>query len=148
MNRKTALRALGTAAAAAGLAIGLSGTAQAETGYTNGQYVTSQHQVFAGCVGDLQYGTSNATNAIYARGMFILNTSTRTDADGNYLMCQGWLQRSTDGGRTWTDISDVHVGYGGVHAGTSYYYDGPGYLARVCVGDFLYYNSYSCGSGA
>lgn len=147
MNGKFAARAVATAAAAAGLVIGLTGSAQAQDGYTNGSYVSSQHQSFAGCVGDLQTGTSTSNGSLYARGMFILNTSTRKDANGNSLACQGWLQRSTNGGQTWSDLSYRHVGYGGVHAGTDYYYDGAGYLARVCVGDFLYYNSYSCGSG-
>jgi hypothetical protein len=57
------------------------------------------------------------------------------------------LERSTNGGGSWSDLSYTHVGGGGQTVGTDYYYDGPGYLARVCVGDFLYSNSYSCGGG-
>src|SRR5690349_14095964 len=104
MNRQPVLRALGITAAAAGLAVGLAGTAQAEDGYINGEYVASQHREFAGCIGDLQLGTSTANGHLYARGMFILNTSTRG------LACHGYLQRSTDGGSTWTDISYDHIG--------------------------------------
>ncbi|MBF9069071.1 hypothetical protein [Streptacidiphilus fuscans] len=47
----------------------------------------------------------------------------------------GWLERSTDGGRTWYTVSGVDsVNYpnADVTIQTYNYYDGPGYLARAC----------------
>jgi hypothetical protein len=141
MSKRSLVRALGIGVASAGLAIGVTSSAQAETGFTNGAYISSTYVSFVGCSGQVQAGYSTSTGDTYARGWFTLNTSTRG------LACQGWLERSTNGGSSWSDLSYTHVGAGGQTVGTDYYYDGPGYLARVCVGDFLYSNSYSCGGG-
>jgi hypothetical protein len=125
-----------------GLSLGLTASAQAQTGFTNGAYIASTQVGFVGCTGELQEGWFTSTNKLYARGWFTLNTSSRG------LACQGWLERSTDSGQTWSTVSGVHIGADGQTVGTDYYYDNDAnYRARVCVGDFLYYNSYSCGAG-
>jgi hypothetical protein len=138
--RKTISALVLTAAATAGLAA-VTGSAQAQAGFTNGPYIPSTSVSFAGCSGEVQAGTSNSDGSVVARGWFTLNTSTRG------LACQGWLQRRTNSSSPWGDISYTHVGSSGQTVGTDYYYDGAGYQVRVCVGDFLYSNSYSCGAG-
>jgi hypothetical protein len=44
--------------------------------------------------------------------------------------CVGWLERSTDGGNTWSRVSGEHDLYGGESVTTYNYWDGAGYLAR------------------
>jgi hypothetical protein len=47
--------------------------------------------------------------------------------------CMGWLERSTDGGGSWSTISGYHtVLNNGDSQVTDLYYDGPGYEARAC----------------
>jgi hypothetical protein len=141
MIKKNALRVLASSAAVAGLALGMTGTAQAQDGFTNGAYMASTSVSFVGCSGEVQAGTSNSNGEVYARGWFTLNTSTRG------LTCKGWLQRSTNGGSSWTTVSDIHEGFGGAVVGTDYYYDQGTDRVRVCVGDLDFSNSYSCGAG-
>ncbi|WP_143079084.1 hypothetical protein [Streptomyces monashensis] len=58
--------------------------------------------------------------------------STRDSGYG----CEGWLQRSTDGGATWSTISGKTFTTGpGDQEFTGWYYDGPGYKARACAWD-------------
>lgn len=140
MHMSRAVRMLAVGAAAAGLFTATGGSAQAQDGYSDGDYQASTKAEFVNCGGEVQLGTSLSNGSLYARGGFTLNLSSRGRE------CWGWLERSTDGGHTWTTISGGHHG-AGVFAQTYYYYDGVGYLARVCVGDLLYDNSYSCGAG-
>jgi hypothetical protein len=137
--RNLRIRAAATVIVAAGFTAGLTGSAQAQTGYTDGSIRAAVE--FKYCQGYLQFGTSNTNGSTYARGVFYLPYSSRS------LPCVGWVQRSTDGGSTWSDISDRHTTSGGSDVTTYYYYDGADYLARVCVGDFLHSNSYSCSPG-
>jgi hypothetical protein len=52
--------------------------------------------------------------------------------DSGYT-CMGWLERSTDGGGSWSVISGYHtVANNGNTQATDPYYDGPGYEARAC----------------
>lgn len=132
MISKRVIGMLGAGVAAVTLVVGLSTGAEAQDGFTNGSIINSV--AFVGCSGQLQEGFSTSTGDIYARALFGNDVSSRG------LECQGWLERTTDGGSTWTTVSDIHLGAGG----TDYYYDAGGYEARVCVGDFLYSNSYSC----
>jgi hypothetical protein len=135
-------QALGIGLAAAVLALATGGAAEAQAGFTNGPYLSATSVSFVGCSGKLQEGY-NADGAVYARGWFTLPRSERN------LPCIGKLQRSTDGGASWHQIGDDHVPDltgGPTTQGTYYYYDdGPAYRARVCVGDWLHDNSYSCG---
>jgi hypothetical protein len=91
---------------------------------------------FAGCQGWVHSGVDNANSLVYARAEFSLPTSTRG------LPCMGWLERRTSSTAPWATVSGYHFG---PDTTTGWYYDMPPYSARVCVGDFLYSNSYSCG---
>jgi hypothetical protein len=42
------------------------------------------------------------------------------------------MERSTDGGQTWSVVSSVHAMSSNGSVSTYAYYDGPGYLARAC----------------
>ncbi|WP_327289306.1 hypothetical protein [Streptomyces sp. NBC_01198] len=141
MNKKKAARALATCAAALGLATGVTNSAQAQAGYTDGYVQLTTEVVFVNCGGAVQFGTSDSNGSLYARGVFTLNLSSRARE------CQGWLQRSTNKGASWTTISGIHHSANGEVQYTDYYWDSTGYMARVCVGDMLYSNSYSCGPG-
>jgi hypothetical protein len=61
----------------------------------------------------------------------------QSSGDGASSDCVGWLERSTDGGSTWSPISGNHwtSGPGTSSSFTSWYYDGPGYMSRACVED-------------
>ncbi|WP_327289307.1 hypothetical protein [Streptomyces sp. NBC_01198] len=143
MNSKKAVRALATCAAALGLATGVTNSAQAEDGYTNGGYIADSYVSFVGCSAEIQMGTSNANGQEYARAWYYLRYSTRDQP------CQGWMQRKKDSETTWTMIEGFTVApsHDLQTVGTFYYYDGPGYKVRVCTGDRIYGNSYSCGEG-
>ncbi|MFI1383167.1 hypothetical protein [Embleya sp. NPDC020886] len=89
---------------------------------------------FADCHGVVVVGQDQSLGSLYVRGSFFLPTSTRG------LPCKGWLERSVNNG-PWTRIGDVHTNPSN---STGWYYNGDGYRGRVCVGDLLYSNSYSC----
>lgn len=91
---------------------------------------------FAGCKGWVHWGKNLDNNQIYARAEFSLPTSTRGQP------CEGWLERRVYTTDTWATVSAFHYG---PDTTTGWYYDSGTYHVRVCVGDFLYWNSYSCG---
>lgn len=62
--------------------------------------------------------------------------AARITGTSPYFDCNGVLQRSTDGGRTWTDVSSVHSVIDGQSVTTYNYWDGAGYLCRVYGVDF------------
>jgi len=97
--------------------------------------VSSTYTAFVGCQGWVHMGENIDTNQVYARAEFSLPTSTRG------LPCEGWLERRTSATAPWATVSGYHYG---PDTTTGWYYDGTPYNARVCVGDFLYSNSYSC----
>jgi hypothetical protein len=81
------------------------------------------HDVTAvGCRGELDAENLGA-GKWYARGFFTDST----------VSCSVWLERSTNGGRSWYEESSTHGINPGGHATTGWYWDGAGYLARVCV---------------
>lgn len=55
----------------------------------------------------------------------------------SYVDCVGALYRSSNGGRTWVQVSATHSIWGtpgtATDSWTNVYADGPGYLARACV---------------
>lgn len=99
--------------------------------------VSSTAVEFAGCKGWVHSGKNLDNNQIYARAEFSLPTSTRG------LPCEGWLERRTYITDPWATVSGYHFG---PDTTTGWYYDAGTYTVRVCVGDFLYSNSYSCGA--
>jgi hypothetical protein len=64
------------------------------------------------------------TSATYAYAYFYAQYTTYTE--------NAWLERSTDGGETWSTVSGVHTLDSEGFVSTDAYYDGPGYLARAC----------------
>ena len=99
---------------------------------------TNTYVAFAGCNGVVWDGQRRSDGSHFARATFSLGTSSRGKS------CMGWMERSTDNGKSWALVSGYH--FDGDNA-TGWYYNGGSYLARACVGDFLYANSYSCGHG-
>ena len=67
---------------------------------------------------------TSKTSATYASAYFF------NDYTG-YTM-NAWMERSTNGGQTWSTVSGVHAMSGHDYVVTYAYYDGPGYLARSC----------------
>lgn len=62
--------------------------------------------------------------------------AARITSTNNGFTCGGVLQRSTDGGQTWSDASSWHYVDSGQSVTTYNYWDGAGYLARVYGTDF------------
>ncbi|WP_184733329.1 hypothetical protein [Streptomyces netropsis] len=89
---------------------------------------------FAGCSGQVHKGYEQGSGTAYARGQFSLGTSTRGYA------CWGWLERRKDSSSAFERVSDYHT----ASDSTGWYYSQDPVQSRVCIGDFLYANSYSC----
>lgn len=119
--RKLARRILAITApiaAASMMLVGTSGAANASTG----------NQVVVGSNADgyctlLLLGTWDGYGDDYAAAEIIDNNP--------WFSCSGVLQRSSDGGQTWTDVSDWHYLSPGQSVTTYNYWDGDGYLCRV-----------------
>ncbi|MFF0478556.1 hypothetical protein [Streptomyces sp. NPDC004284] len=133
MNGPRALRAFAIASAivtATALGTGPSSAAS----ITNQGKVGSTYTEFVGCSGWVDAGFEEGSGTPYARGSFVLGTSTRD------TQCKGWLERRESPSAPFVRISAVHT----ISDATAWYYDASPYQARVCVGDLLYSNSYSC----
>jgi hypothetical protein len=74
------------------------------------------------CYGELDTKNLGA-GKWYARGFFTDST----------VSCSVWLERSTNGGKSWYEESATHGLNPGGSVATDWYWDGAGYLARVCV---------------
>ena len=125
MEKKSVLsgkwRALGVVAAAAGLWMGTSGSAMADVSH----YVNVD-----GCTGYLVVEPNfNGTGHDGASATFE-NVTFNYGHEG--WTCSFVLQRSTDNGATWSNLSAFHDGLPGDNQ-TGEYYDGPGYMARLEV---------------
>lgn len=74
-------------------------------------------------------------NATYSKTTPASAKAEFYDYHTGYTM-NGWLERSTDGGQSWYQVSGIHS-LSSTHSTeqeqtTGQYYDGPGYLARAC----------------
>jgi hypothetical protein len=76
-----------------------------------------------GCRGELDANDNAGATRWYARAFF--------SDDGD--TCDVWLERSTNGGKSWYTISAVHQINPGQQVTTYWYWDGAGYLARACI---------------
>ncbi len=132
MKNVSVLRMVAIASAMVAAALLGTGPASADSiTYTGPAPYT--YSEFVGCEGFVEMGRDDAQNP-YARGSFSLGTSTRG------TVCKGWLERRESPNSPFVRISAVHT----VSDVTGWYWDGIPYEARVCVGDLLYSNSYSC----
>lgn len=134
----TAARALALTTAAVGLTLATTASANAVT-IQDGGAIPGSTIDYYGCKANVHLGLDTDAERGYARAVFDLPTS-----DDRGRTCQGWFQRSVNGG-TWSRIGDVH--FDGVSSTAWYYDDGyDGYAARVCVGEITADPStYICG---
>ncbi|WP_327287381.1 hypothetical protein [Streptomyces sp. NBC_01198] len=140
-KKRAAVRALALAAAAIGLTLASTADANAVTIADYG-VISPSNLNFHGCKANIHMGVDAATKSGYARAIFDVPT-----VDDRGYSCQGWFQRTTNRGSTWTRIGDVHTG--GVSSTAWYYADFPAAnYVRVCVGDLTTNpNSYTCNIG-
>ena len=55
-----------------------------------------------------------------------------TAASGIFGECEGWLERSTNGGASYSIVSSIHTEQAGQSVTTYNYWDGNGDLSRAC----------------
>ncbi|MBF9069076.1 hypothetical protein [Streptacidiphilus fuscans] len=108
--------------------LGVTTAAQADTTFTGVNYAGVYQTTADGSgLAQVDWTTGTKTAPAFAHA-YIENSHT------GYSL-NGWLERSTDGGKTWYTVSGVNaLNNGSVDSTvqTYDYYDGPGYLARAC----------------
>jgi hypothetical protein len=125
-----------TAACAIGVALGGSSiSAKADTTINSGNqaWVTQDTAAGAG-IASVTWSDPGA-NTILSSKNTPAYAYANIDNDFSGYSMAGWLERSTNGGATWSVVSGVHYLNSGntyTEALTDAYYDGPGYLARAC----------------
>jgi hypothetical protein len=109
---------------ATALVIGGAGVARAQTNQDSpGRNVVIQYTADGEC--DAQVYNSLLEGPHFAQAL--------VQNDNSGYTCTGWLERSADGGESWSTISGDHtVLNNGAIQDTDPYYDGPGYEARAC----------------
>lgn len=124
------------AACTVGIAMGASGTSAEAATASSVPYVAN---VIQGTADGEGIAVVSWTNAAETEGPTTKTSSTYAMAtiinDYSGFALNGWLERSTNGGNTWSNVSSVHAfNNGSVYSAvnTYAYYDGPGYLARAC----------------
>jgi hypothetical protein len=126
--RKKLFRTLFTVVGAIAILLGTQTAAQAETRGDDGPYTSWVEQDTATGLCYAQVSLTYTPTAYYAYGWF-------SDYQAGWS-CTGWLERSTNFGSTWSEVSGNHEVYSvpgeTSHAQTGNYYDGNGYLARAC----------------
>jgi hypothetical protein len=126
--RKKLFRTLFTVVGAIAILLGTQTAAQAETrgNYGADNSWVEQDTATGYCLAEVN--TVYSGGSLYAYGAF-------GDEQAGWS-CTGWLERSTNSGVTWSEVSGDHIVYSkpGIydHAQTGNYYDGLGYLARAC----------------
>ncbi len=125
-------------AAATGIAFGAAGTAHADTVGTLGSS-SAVNQATANGSGDATVSWTDRSGTIFLGSKTIPAYAMADCIDYNtdYTM-DCWLERSTDGGADWSQVSGTHELTSSTSeafqpgTATGGYYDGPGYLARAC----------------
>ncbi|MFD5934742.1 hypothetical protein [Streptomyces sp. NPDC060333] len=136
MKSSSVLRTLAVTGVLVAATVGGTGSSSATA---NGDIIFSgsapgTYSEFVGCKGWVDMGHEVGSGTAYARGSFVLGTSTRG------TVCKGWLERRTSPSNAFEQVSATHT----ASDVTGWFYDGGDYQARVCVGDKLYANSYTC----
>jgi hypothetical protein len=98
-------------------------------GSSDGYAWVEQDTSYGSCYADVAWsGLVSKNSPAYAYGRFVNYEAGWT--------CTGWLERSTNGGSSWSAVSGSHalasLSDSDTSAVTDNYYDGPGYLARAC----------------
>jgi hypothetical protein len=119
------------AACTIGVALGASGASANAATATAGSASISQTTAVGVANAAVQWTTSTEsidlstkTSATYAYAYFYMDYTGYNE--------NAWMERSTDGGQTWSTVSGVHAMGSNDFVSTYAYYDGPGYLARAC----------------
>lgn len=128
---KTIHKAAMTVVAAGALLLGVGTGAQADTVVQGTNYSQVTQTTTAGVASAEAYWSDTSGNPVYSKTSTTYVTGYIADTDSGYTL-NGWLERSTDGGKTWFTVSSVHSLSGNSSVTTYGYYDGPGYLGRAC----------------
>jgi len=114
-----------------GIALGATGTSAEAEATTAGTATVSQATAVGVANATVQWTTqtesidlSSKTSTTYAYAWFYMDYTGYNE--------NAWMERSTNGGQTWTTVSGVHAMGSNDFVSTDAYYDGPGYLARAC----------------
>ncbi|MDH6129946.1 hypothetical protein [Kitasatospora sp. GP82] len=122
----TTLRTVG--AVAAGVTLLAVASPRPASAYDPASF-TIQQLSQQGCVASLDAYSNDAQGIYTVQVHFAQYGQTPPDT-----RCVGWLMRSSDSGRTWSEISSTH--YNNTPTSTSWtyqYWDGPGYRAKACM---------------
>jgi hypothetical protein len=120
------------AACTIGIALGSAGTSAKAATATPGVSASVSQTTAVGVATGTVYWTTQSesidlsikTSSTYAYATFY--------ADYTGFTMDAWIERSTDGGQSWSTVSSVHAMGSDDFVSTYAYYDGPGYLARAC----------------
>jgi hypothetical protein len=127
ITRRSAVAAA-TVLSAAGASL-LAGGGAAHAAPANGYFLSLANA--ESCQGGLLFDRV-ASGRNLAQGVISTDRSTPS-----YIDCVGALYRSSNGGRTWAEVSSTHSVWGNndyaIASWTNWYSDGAAYLAKVCV---------------
>lgn len=122
-------------AAALGIVLVSAGSAQADTVDTNGRWAEVTQTTTSGWAEAALQFVDSSGNPINSKTTPAYAEATFFDVETGYTL-NGWLERSTNGGSTWTQESGIHALSSTLsstdESTTDPYYDGPGYLERAC----------------
>ncbi|WP_377267645.1 hypothetical protein [Peterkaempfera sp. SMS 1(5)a] len=111
------------------------GAAHADTVDTNGRWAEVTQTTADGWASAFLQFVDASGNPINDKTTPAFVQATFQSVQTGYTL-EGWLQRSTDGGANWKQISGTHVLSTTLtsvdDSMTDRYYDGPGYLAQAC----------------
>ena len=123
------------AAATLGLVLAGAGVAQADTSQNNGSNALVVENTANGLGEGYVWWVNGSGDPVDSKSTPAFAEAEFYDYQTGYTL-NGWLERSTDGGKTWTQVSGTHAlsstTTDSSSAPTDGYYDGPGYLARAC----------------
>ena len=123
------------AAAALGTVLVSAGSAQADTVQNNGSNALTVQNTADGFGEAYVWWVDGSGNPTGSKATPASAKAEFYDYRTGYTL-NGWLERSTDGGKDWQQISGTHALSSTTSSQqeqtTDPYYDGPGYLARAC----------------
>ncbi len=135
MRIRKLLKPLAAAAAAISVTFAAASTAHADT-VVNGGWYSDVTQTTTSGYGEAQVAWVDSTGNYYVgdKNTPAFVEGVFEDVDTSFTL-NAWVERSTDGGATWSYLSGIHAlssSSSPQNIWTYPYYDGPGYLARAC----------------